>query len=295
MKLIKPSSVLSQLRSLGIAEGDLVFVSANLLNVGLFRGSRDHNLKTWVHLLTEVVGPNGTLVIPAYSPSYFIWQKPFRFIFTEKSSSESGSLPNAFIQYCQHVQRSTHPTCSCLAVGPLASEVLEQHTPDSSSYLPYKRVIELGGKNLMLGTLDTKNAPMTLHAAQEALGHTELHPFANLRRTVFSKGPTTIVYTIRDFGGCTRGFSSHWASFLSSTPSTRFTKVGNSYSALIDAEESYRYFISFLQHHPESIKCSNNLCISCYGRPLYNRFYLIFYIRKILAVAYSAFRGVFRK
>ena len=46
------------------------------------------------------------------------------------------------------------------------------------SYTPFKRIIELGGKNLMLGTINDDNAPMVMHYCQEQLGITKKRPFS---------------------------------------------------------------------------------------------------------------------
>ena len=69
--------------------------------------------------------------------------------------------------------RSRHPTNSLIAVGPLASKILADHNEKSDPYSPYRKIIELNGKNLMLGAFNsTKLSPMAFHAAQEALGLT---------------------------------------------------------------------------------------------------------------------------
>jgi len=281
MRYLDASKLILQLRYLGVEEGDTLFISGNLMNVGLFKGSREKNYRTWVELLLTVVGARGTIVLPAYSKLEYRWSMKDKFVYTKDSISESGSLVNAFIKYAPDFERSTHPATSCVAVGPLASQIVSDHSPDAPSYLPYQKIIKLGGKNLMLGTLDAKNAPMAFHAAQEVLGHTKTHPLNNMLCNKYIKDGRLERFILRDIGGCTRGIHKHWSKILSHCSSARVSFVGRSLSAIIDTRESFDFFKMLLSEAPYSIKCGDRLCISCYGRKVYNRNYSLYYLWRI--------------
>ena len=52
----------------------------------------------------------------------------------------------------------------------------------------------------------------------------------------------------------------------------QFGRVGRSLSGLINASKSYEIMHDMLMNEPSLVKCSNELCISCYGRFRYNGF-----------------------
>ena len=77
---------------------------------------------------------------------FWRFKKQKDIVFSSNSRSTSGALSLAFQNY-PGVQRSRHPTNSCFAIGPNAKHILAKHDTNSSTYFPYHRVIELGGKN----------------------------------------------------------------------------------------------------------------------------------------------------
>jgi aminoglycoside N3'-acetyltransferase len=165
--------IINQLKSLGIKNGDTLFITADLLKVGLFIKDRDTTFRTWFDILISLVGEQGTLVVPAYTPTFFRFGKSKEFLFKHDSPSTSGSLSVAFSKV-SGVLRSTHPSNSCFAYGFNSDYILRDHNEFASSYLPYHKIIELGGKHLMLGCAnDAKLGLMTIHPAQEILGITK--------------------------------------------------------------------------------------------------------------------------
>ena len=177
MSRISKDQIKTEMRRLGLAEGDLVFVSSDLMRVGYFNKDRDTTMRDWVEILLSAVGPTGTIVVPSYSPSYIRFVQRSDFVFSKDSASDAGSLATAFLSFADHAVRGAHPTSSCVAVGPLAQFVAGDHTVGDPAYKPYGRIIEQGGQNLMLGTIDTKNCPMSFHYAQQVLGHTRTTRF----------------------------------------------------------------------------------------------------------------------
>ena len=76
-------------------------------------------------------------------------------------------------------------TNSCTSCGFHAETIAASDGPEFSKYNPYAKVVELGGKNLMLGTIDERNCPFTYHHVQELLGQTRGHPFSGLLETTY--------------------------------------------------------------------------------------------------------------
>jgi len=298
-KRLTKESLIIELRSLGVNEGDVLFLSADLMRVGYFNKNSENTLKDWVEILLTVVGNEGTLIIPANTNTFSRFNKNKDIVFTPDTPPNCGSLSTAFFQYAKCL-RSKHPTNSCFGIGPKAKEILEGHDESSLSYSIYGRIIELNGKNLMLGTVeDNKNSPMPFHYCQELLGHTKKHPLVNLQQTYFidSDGNKKL-YTRKDIGGCTAGAINTFGEHIA-RKAIRFGTVGKSLSAVVDTQRSKDLLMGIFKERAHLIRCNNTKCLSCYGRYIYNgsgvfKFYLMYFpyfVKKIIVGVKSKLLG----
>lgn len=281
MSRISKDQIKTELRRLGLAEGDLVFVSSDLMRVGYFNKDRDTTMRDWVEILLGAVGPTGTIVVPSYSPSHIRFVQRSDFVFSKDSASDAGNLATAFLSFADDAVRGAHPTSSCVAIGPLAQLVAGDHGVEDPAYKPYGRIIEQGGQNLMLGTVDTKNCPMSFHYAQQVLGHTRTHPLCGLLETRYRNEHGRIEkFIVREVGGCTRGVHQCWGYILAKN-GVLLDRVGRSQSALVDTKIAFDVLKRVLEKNPGLIRCTNRDCISCYGRYRYNGARVVpFYVRK---------------
>ena len=279
--------IIGGLRGLGLDEGDLVFVSSDLMKVGYFNKDRETTMRDWVEMLLDVVGSDGTIVVPSYSPAHIRFIERSDFVFTKDSESESGSLARAFLS-SEGVVRGSHPTGSCIAIGPLARDIAGEHSVEDPAYKPYGKIIDHGGKNLMLGTVDTKNCPMSFHYAQQVLGHTRTHPLCGWLQTRYRTESDDIeTFIVRDIGGCTRGVHKCWGHILARN-GVSFRQVGRSLSAVVDTQIAFDVLTMILKNNPKLIRCQNRNCISCYGRYRYNSVGVFsFYLRKPFSIAWQ--------
>jgi len=282
---ISKDQIILELRRLGLVDGDVVFVSSDLMRVGYFNKDRDTTFRDWVDILVDAVGPTGTIVVPSYSPAHVRFIQRSDFVFSKDSVSDAGSLATAFLSSSRQVVRGAHPTSSCVAVGPLAQIIAGDHGVGEPAYKPYGKVIENGGKSLMLGTVDTKNCPMSFHYAQQELGHTRTHPLCGLLETRYRADSGEIErFIVREVGGCTRGVHNCWGYILARN-GVAFKRVGRSLSALVDTRIAFDVFTHVLVNEPQLIRCTNNYCISCYGRYRYNGSGVLpFYMRKPFSI-----------
>jgi aminoglycoside 3-N-acetyltransferase len=286
---LSKETLIQQIESLGVIKGDVVFLTADLLRIGYFRSNVEETLKDWVEILQAVIGIEGTLVIPAYTDTFFRFSSRKEVLFTRNAETTSGALSKAILKYGSPL-RSAHPTNSCLAAGPQAQYILQGHDESASSYLPYARVMELGGKNLILG-IDEINGTMAFHCVQEHLGHTRKHPYSGLYQSFYldSEGNKKL-FTRLDFGGCTSGVFKTYGSHITAN-AIRVGTVGRSVSACIDVKKSFNILKHILQNSPALIQCANPLCTSCRGRFVYNRWgVLLFWPKKFLHVLLKVVR-----
>ncbi len=286
MKFSK-DSILTNINHLGIGSDDVVFISADLLKVGYFNRTTEQTYQDWVEILHALIGNTGTLVIPAYSPTFSRFRKRRDMVFNIHAEPSAGALSLAIHRFGK-AARSLHPTNSCFAIGPMADYILRGHDHTASSYLPYQRVLELKGKNLMLGTLDKGNSPMAFHLVQENLGHTRSHPSNGLRQIYFEDPLTGQIklFTRRDVGGCTRGLYNLIGQHLIGQ-AMKIGIVGRGLSACVEVEKSAKLIEQVLQNNPNLIRCDHKDCVSCYGRFVYNGFGIFKYWPKKLLKSFS--------
>lgn len=262
---IDRSRVLRDLAVLGLARGDTVLITADLGAVGYLERNRTQTYRSWMGLLRDAVGPSGTVIVVGYTASFFRLRKDRQIVFTRHVPSTAGALSNAF-QQDPDVQRSEHPTCSYFGFGPKAKSILSGHDASSTSYAVIGRVIDHGGKNLMLGTLDRKNAPMAFHYAQEELGHTRQHPFCGWFQSYYATPHGEVkLFTQWDCGGCSRG-AYHLYGALTIGGAVTYGVVGNARSAIMDGATSLRIVKDAIGRNRRLTLCDDITCISCYGQ-----------------------------
>ncbi len=258
-------SVLDELVGLGVRQGDVLFVTADLMQVGLLFKSRSETMRTWVDLLLQAVGTQGTVIVAAYTPVFFRFKKDARVIFTSHAISTAGALSNAMLRDPRSV-RSRHPTNSCVAIGHEAEEILREHDQHSLSYSVLGQVVNRGGKHLMLGTVDRMNAPLGLHYAQELLGVTKTEPTVGLFQTYYQDASgQRRLFTKWDVGGCSRGGYKMLGHLLVEDALT-LGQVGNAKTALIDAQKSTVIAKAALMADRRAFVCDDPWCTSCRGR-----------------------------
>lgn len=286
-KKVTADAIVQQLRALNLERDAIVFISADLLRIGYFNKTIDQTLIDWIYILKEAFGSSATLVIPAYTNTFSRFNKDPTTIFSTKSEPASGALSKAFFHY-GNARRSLHPSHSCFAIGPEAEYILKGHDHTASCYAPYHKVIESGGKNLLLGTIDQSNGPMAFHAVQESLNQTLSHPSANLYQTYFLDQYGEVkLFTRKDVGGCTRGLFKTYGHLIIHGAMEVF-ETGKARSALIDARKSFDIIKSIMSADASLIMCDDKMCTSCRGRYCYNKFGILkFWPKKIMNLLLS--------
>ena len=172
------SSIVRDLRALGVETGSLVIVHSSMKALGYVAGGA-HAV---VLALLEAVGSDGTLVMPTHSsqltdpagwqnppvpeawgpvmraemPPYDPYVTPTRMM---------GAIVECF-RTVPGVMRSGHPVVSAAAIGPLAAEIVGDHPLDDGlgPRSPQGRIRELDGQVLLLGVGHANNT--SLHVAE---------------------------------------------------------------------------------------------------------------------------------
>ncbi len=230
----------------------------------------------------ESVGDEGTIVMAAYTKSFLKFKKNNNIVFDTRTKTISGARAQAFLNDDRAV-RSTHPTNSYVGLGKHATEILNAHTPHSESYSVMGEINKRDGKYLMIGTLDSENCPITMHYAQELLGHTLQHPQKNLFQSYYKSTEGSVkFFTRRDYGGCAKGGYKLYDD-LKKQNAVTFGNIGCAESALMLGTTSTEIIKAALKKNRKIILCANKNCVSCYGNFANNGLGIIpFYMRYVL-------------
>jgi len=158
-------SLAADLRALGLPAGATVLVHTSLSAMGWVAGGP----VAVVHALLDVLGPDGTLVVPTQSPGLSepsSWSNPpvpaawWPVIRDATPAYDPELTPpggmGAVVEVVRHLpgfRRSDHPLLSFGAVGPAAASVLDPHplAPALGDGSPLDRLAESGARTLLLG------------------------------------------------------------------------------------------------------------------------------------------------
>lgn len=134
------------LESVGVRKGGILLVQISFNRFYNFSGTA----KDILLLLEEMIGPEGTLLLPSF-PGYSE-NGPF-FFDVRKTPSQTGIVCE-FFRRRPGVIRSLNPIHSVCAIGPMAEELLSEHHLDPytcGSKSPFAKIADHGGQVLGLG------------------------------------------------------------------------------------------------------------------------------------------------
>ena len=181
MDQVSPYTVQSlgaDLRVLGLTDGDTVLVHASASSLGFVAGG----VQAVVQALLDVVGPDGTLVVPTHTPDNTDpadWLNPpvpeswWPVIRSQAPGFDRSRTPSRWmgviaetVRTWPGAVRSDHPHVSFAAVGAQALSVTGVHQLDDElgEHSPLGAVYRLDGKVLLLGCGHDSNT--SLHLAE---------------------------------------------------------------------------------------------------------------------------------
>lgn len=150
---IGKDEIVAGLRGMGVVPGDTLFLHSSLKSLGFVTGGPE----TVIRALLEAVGPEGTVMLPAYhmpgGSIYGACETPGYVFDPRIHGTGMGALPEAFMTF-PGVERSIHPTHSCAAIGRNARFLTATHHLAPSVFgpgSPWERCLELDGKVMGLG------------------------------------------------------------------------------------------------------------------------------------------------
>ncbi|MBN2537003.1 AAC(3) family N-acetyltransferase [candidate division WOR-3 bacterium] len=247
-----------QLAALGVRPGDLLVVKASLSALGPVEGGA----KGLLRALLDAVGPDGTLVTLAFVDCYPVplSREHARLVTDERTPSYAGALANVMVGH-PAMRRSRHPIQKFCAIGRLAAELVDNHTPASPAYDVLRRVAELGGRHLKLGPDERVPGFGTTHVAQNLLGFRQRLP----RRGVMFRDETGAVrlFEANWAGGCSRGFNSFIPLYERGGAFVGRGRVGDAEASITGMNRTLAIDLEVLARDPRFFFCNDPSCYSC--------------------------------
>lgn len=198
--------IAKDLRAAGLLPGETVIVHSSLRSIGWILGGPPEV----VHAFQDVLGPTGTLLMPAFSFNLASWSMPpFDPL---RTPSRVGRLAEIF-RHMKAVHRSHHPTHSVAAWGARAEEFLEgpiNYEPLGINS-PLDRARAAGARILLIGVGQNRNS--TIHLAESRAGMPYLSvPFDDtlhheIAFYIDEPGGRPRELTIREVPGSSEGFA----------------------------------------------------------------------------------------
>jgi aminoglycoside N3'-acetyltransferase len=252
--------IASDLGNLGLRSGDTVLVRCATKKIRVESGSP---AKALFDGIRETIGPTGTLVALTFTQDFYFWQKQraAQFPFHPKVKSETGALPQMVLDHPASV-RSQHPTNSFAAIGPNATAIVQGHDERSTSFFPIKNLMDLGGKLLLVGCVESSPGFSTVHRVQEDLGLADKTLMRGMRMCAVQECDDIRWFRRNDIAGCSAGFGKFYDRYQSAGI-LRTGTVGEAYSIFADAAAAYRVERQIMEKDPTAAFCDDPCCTSC--------------------------------
>ncbi len=158
---IGKEDILRGLRELGIKKCDTIFVHSSFSSFGYVKRGPEEVIDA----LLEAVGPGGNVCMPSFGPL-----PDGRTFDARNTPCAMGKIPETF-RKMQGARRSLSPTHSVACIGKDAGFITEGHLEGETAFgknSPYRRMMEMGGKVVCLGSPFTRSLTCNYLIEEEA-------------------------------------------------------------------------------------------------------------------------------
>lgn len=233
-------------RELGLGPGSRVVVHSSLSSLGYVEGGAE----TVVDALLDVVGPDGTVMMPTFTR----YDEPYD---PRSSPSTTGAVTEALWRREEAV-RSPHPTKSVAAIGPSTETLLSEHEPSNSlgPDSPLHRLLEHDGEILLLGVDHTANS--AIHVAERLAGMPYRDQTARVRTRVDVETEVVEVNRVH----CSRGFEVV-GPLCERAGIVSHNQIGAADARLLDGAGLLSVVVELLDERPGALLCSVPDCERC--------------------------------
>lgn len=244
--IITDKEIKDILHRLGVNFGDDICVHSEIYRFGKPLVKRELFFESIIRALEEVVLPQGTLIMPAFSYS-FCNGEPYDVLNTP---SKVGALTEEFRKK-SGIKRTQHPIFSFSVHGKNEKEYLNTGDDAFSHDSVYGKLIDNNGKVVFLGA----NKGYTIyHLAEEKVGvlHRFFKSFAGTIIDYNGKSvQKTIPYYVRHLDMVSEANEKRIEEFLLEEGLQKQESFQRGTISVIDAKSSYEAFVDKLRKEPE--------------------------------------------
>jgi aminoglycoside 3-N-acetyltransferase len=253
------ASLAAELRALGLSAGDTVLLHSSQRRLGFVAGG----VQATVQAILDVLGVEGTLVVPAHTPDNSDpapWSQPpvpeswWPVIRAHTPAFDRARTPSRWmgviaeaVRTSPGAVRSDHPQVSFAAVGARAAEVVAVHRLDGGlgEESPLGAVYRLDGKVLLLGCGHDRNTSLHLAECRQ-----ESPPRAGAGASVFGPDGTNRWATWVDVVADSDDFERLGADF-EATGAATVGRVGNATARLMSQRALVDFATGWMATHRE--------------------------------------------
>lgn len=245
--------ILSDLKNLGLNDGDAVALALSFKSMGVVKGGP----KAFIDALLTAVGTEGTVMVNTFTDLFPLSEVSPDYVFKPSSAvPNTGLIPRLFLKL-EGVIRSQHPVLSVAVVGRFKKYLTEGHDADSPFYLPYERLAHIKGKYLFIGIGNRMVG--VRHESQIQAGLWIVPLYGGVQYANREGKQKVFVCTMPP---CTRKLDS-LVPLIEKKVSLKRGKIGNADSILVSAEGLIEAIASILKQNPTLNLCSDIFCLQC--------------------------------
>lgn len=253
-KEVSKGCITSDLRKIGVKEGDHLAVALSLKSIGYVKGGPD----AFIDALLESVGPNGTIMMNTHTRFFPLSKIASNYAFNHSSTPCLTGLVPETLRKRRNSIRSWHPVFSVTALGRLAKYLTEDHDASSSLYMPYSKLAEVGGKCLCIGL--GNNLVTIRHEAQYRAGLFDIvHRFHGLK---YRDKEGKVKIFVFNHPPCERKLP-ELVPHLRKMKIVRTGRIGMAYSLLGPAKDIINVMTDMLKKNPILNLCDKIYCRWC--------------------------------
>jgi len=264
--MVTTEQIEADLQALGLKHGDIVMMHAAMSKIGRVEGGPQAVLEA----ILEVLGPDGTLMVPTFSYSYDKRDVAEAFDKRTTPSCNNGVLADTLWKR-PDAYRSDHAAYSVAAVGARAAEMTQDHPIEQpvGEGSPLHRLLQAGGHVLLLGVGQDKNTLVHTAEALSGVGYTVV-PFKESwgRSLRIKTAEGEILVPQREFSGCSYGFPV-LEPVLQQKGLMKPGRVGQAACQFFRAQDLVNTVLEVLQQKPDVLLCHREECEACTNRRRY--------------------------
>lgn len=252
--VVSKDRLISDLRRMGVSEGDHIAVTLSFKSIGYV----DRGPETFIDAVLEVLGPDGTLLMNTFTRTFPLSMIPSDYVYDKRTTPVWTGLVPETLRRRRGSTRSHHPSFSVAAVGRLAQYLTKDHDENSNLFLPYSRLAEADGKYLSIGLANRLVA--IRHEAQRLAGLFDLVP--QWRGVKYKDIQRRMRIHIYNALPCIRKLP-ELVPALEKMGIVETGKIGMARSLLAPAKDLLHAMAEMLEKDPTLNLCDDILCLWC--------------------------------